>query len=102
MTDYLYSVKAMLYTFDCIVKYDGKNIADIVKAEEHGAIRGRIDEFVRAGLAKKYDYGYKEVHLTRKGYEVMLLLQQAKKKIESKDGADCCVELVGVSRRWDE
>ena len=88
MTDYLYNIYRLLDTFECIQKYDGKNISHIVKAEDWPPIRGRINEFIDKGLAKRYVIGYREVHLTRKGYEVMQLLKAVKERLDDPDGED--------------
>lgn len=87
MTFYLYTIDRLLDTFDAIVKNDGKNLADIVKEEGCPQVRDHIDEFIRHGLAIKYRFGYREVHLSRKGYEVMELLKQVKMRLEDDEGA---------------
>lgn len=88
MTFYLYNIDLLLDTFDAIIRNDGMNLAGIVRAENALCLRGRIDEFIRHGLAIQYRFGYREVHLSRKGYEVMELLKQAKMRLENDDGAD--------------
>jgi predicted transcriptional regulator len=88
MTEYLCNINRILDTFEAIIKHDGKNLADIVKDEGWQPLRYHIDELIDNGLAKKYRYGYREVHLTRKGYEVYELLRQAKERMDDDDGAD--------------
>lgn len=88
MTFYLHNIPRLLDTFEAIVKNDGKNLADIVRAEQWPPIRDRINEFINNGLAKSYRFGYREVHLTRKGYEVMNLLKAVKDRLDDDDGAD--------------
>ena len=88
MTLYLYNIDRLLDTFDIIVKHDGKNLSGIVKEENWPPIRERINEFINHGLAKTYKFGYREVHITRKGYEVMELLKQVKARLDDNDGAE--------------
>lgn len=88
MTFYLYNIDLLLDTFDAIAKNDGKNLAGIVRAENAPSLRGRIDEFIRHGLAIQYRFGYREVHLSSKGYEVMELMKQLKMRLENDEGAD--------------
>ena len=88
MTDYLYNIERLMGTFDAIVRNDGKNIAGIVKAEDASCLRGRINELIDKKLAKQYRFGYREIHLTRKGYEVMELLRQVQERLGDDDGSD--------------
>ena len=88
MTDYLYNIERLMGTFDAIVRNDGKNIAGIVKAEGAQCLRGRINELIDKKLAKQYAFGYREIHLTRKGYEVMELLRQVQERLGDDDGSD--------------
>lgn len=88
MTQYLYNIDRILDTFYAIVRNDGKNLATIVKDEGWQPISSRITEFIDNGLAIKYRYGYREVHLTRKGYEVMKLLEKVKERMDNDDGMD--------------
>lgn len=86
-TDYLYTIERLMGTFEAIVKNDGKNIAGIVKAEDAQCLRARINEFIDKDLAKQYTFGYREIHLTRKGYEVMELLRKVQERLADDSGS---------------
>lgn len=82
MTNILYNINKLAGALQCVAEHDGENMASIMSSEDR-VLRERIKELERAGLVQFDKKGYRGVHITPEGREVMDLLMRAKRIVDN-------------------
>lgn len=89
MTFYLHNIEIIIDTLEVLKRHNGKHITRIARDEGFQPLVNRMNEMISKGLAiRPGACGNNPIFITKKGLEVLDMLNKLQNRIEDKNGSD--------------